>query len=322
MIATTPVVSIIMPVYNGERFVGRAIASALAQTYTNIELVVVDDGSTDATAAKVRAFQDPRMQYVYQENSRQGIARNNGIRRCAGDYITFLDADDRYLPDKVERQVRFLLANPQFKVVYCNELWFYTKRPSILWRRRRIRPSHNILSDLLKGCFININTVMAERAVFDKAGMFNETRFYSEDWDLWLKIALAGFDFGYLDQDLVIIELKDNTDLPMEKQWMVKLGAIEMFQRLLPTPVEIGGVVYDAKQTIQNLTLRLAVAYLAVGRRKDFLHTFTPACPGPKALVFLVALCLLALPSWLIKKLWKLNRYRNSTLVRVGGLSA
>lgn len=318
----TPLVSIIMPVYNGERFVGRAIASALAQTYRNIELIVVDDGSTDATAAKVRAFQDPRIRYVYQENSRQGIARNNGIRRCAGDYITFLDADDYYLPDKVGREVRFLQENSQFKVVYCNELWFYTKHPSLLWRRRRIRPSQHILSDLLKACFININTVMAERAVFDKAGMFNETRFYSEDWDLWLRIALAGFDFGYLDQDLVIIELKDDTDLPMEKQWMVKLAAIEMFQRLLPAPLEIGGVVYDAEQTIQNLTLRLAVAYLAVGRRNDFLRTFTPACPGPKALVYLVALCLLALPPRLIKKLWRLNRYRKSALVRAGGLSA
>jgi len=320
----TPLVSIIVPVYNGERFVERAIASALAQTYRNIELIVVDDGSTDRTAPKVSAFQDSRIQYVYQENRERGAARNNGIRNSAGKYITFLDADDRYLPEKVQRQVEFLLANPQFKVVYCHELWFRASRPDFLFRRQRIRASHDVLSDLMENTFVNINAMMVERAVFDKAGLFNETRVYPypEDWELWLRIALAGFEFGCLHQDLVIVEVKDLMDLPFDWQWRSKEAAIQMLQRLFPGPREVGGVVYDAARTIQTLTLKLSVGYLLVGRKDDFFRTFLAVCPGPKVLVQLLARCLLVVPPGLIRMLWLLNRYRKSKPVMLRGLSA
>ncbi len=306
-----PLVSIIIPVYNGERFVGRAIECALGQTYTNIEVIVVDDGSTDGTAETVRAFQDPRVRYIYQKNARQGVARNNGIRNCKGEYITFLDADDQYLPEKVEREVRFLLANRELKVVYCRPVWFFTSQPGVYYRRPG-RPPEDALSGLLETSLVNLNCLMIHRTVTEKAGLFNETRYYPEDWEFCLRIALAAFVFGYLDEALVIVELKRDTDLPFEKQWEAKVAAVEMFRRLMPGPVTVGGKIYDASLTIRKLNLKVAIGYLLVRRKDDFLRTFRGVYPSRGIVKSLMARILMALPPALIKNMWILYRRWNS----------
>ena len=100
-----PLVSVIVPAYNAVRFLGRALRSGLAQTYPHLELIVVDDGSADRTADVIRSFTDPRIRHLAQPNRGQGAARNLGIRASRGRYVTFLDADDMYLPQKVERHV-------------------------------------------------------------------------------------------------------------------------------------------------------------------------------------------------------------------------
>src|SRR3989344_2966502 len=101
-------VSIIIPAYNAEKYIGRAIKSALSQAYDNLEIIVVDDGSLDRTREIAESFKDSRVKYLYQQNRFQGAARNYGIRESKGEYITFLDADDMYMPGKVERQAGFL----------------------------------------------------------------------------------------------------------------------------------------------------------------------------------------------------------------------
>ena len=98
-------VSIIICVYNGEKYIESCLKSVLAQTYPNIEAIVVDDGSTDRTSSIVKNF--PGIKYIYQENKGVAEARNTGLKYCNGDYIAWLDADDLYLPEKVEEQVNF-----------------------------------------------------------------------------------------------------------------------------------------------------------------------------------------------------------------------
>ncbi|PJA94745.1 hypothetical protein CO130_02855, partial [Candidatus Jorgensenbacteria bacterium CG_4_9_14_3_um_filter_38_10] len=90
---SNPLVSIIIPAYNAEKYIQRALESALAQTYKDIEIIVIDDGSTDKTAEIIKTYQDPRIIYFFQKNQGQGPARNNGIKKSQGEYITFLDAD-------------------------------------------------------------------------------------------------------------------------------------------------------------------------------------------------------------------------------------
>lgn len=309
-----PVVSIIIPAYNAERYLGRALASALGQTYQQIEVVVVDDGSTDGTAEVARSTGDRRVVYMRQENAGQGRARNLGIERSRGAYVTFLDADDWYLPTKVECEVAFLRRHPGYQVVYCNALHYHAQRHDVVYRKIGRFQSGQLLPELLKTSYINPNTVMVARQVFSRTGLFNETRYYPEDWEMWLKIALAGFRVGYLDEDLVMVELRDDSNTTMEIQWILKSNAIEMFRKLFPQPMEIDGVRYSADRIVRELKLKLALAYLMVGQRRaaaEAVVEAVPIRPLGRALSNLLAL----VPAGLVRWLWQRHRERASMVV-------
>src|SRR5215216_2607156 len=121
-----PLVSVVVPSYNYGHLVRETLDSLAAQTYSAWECVVVDDGSQDDTRAVVEAYaaEDPRVRYVWQENARQGAARNNGISHSSGDYFQFLDADDLVEPRKFERQVEYLEAHPEVDIVYSGVRYF------------------------------------------------------------------------------------------------------------------------------------------------------------------------------------------------------
>jgi glycosyltransferase involved in cell wall biosynthesis len=113
----SPLVSVIINVYNGERYLAEAIESALGQTHSPLELIVVDDGSEDGTAQVAKRFSS-RLRYVHQENSGIGAARNHGIELAQGPFFAFLDADDRFVPDKLERQLAAFDADPDLDMVF------------------------------------------------------------------------------------------------------------------------------------------------------------------------------------------------------------
>lgn len=112
-------VSVIMPVYNNEKFVSQAVQSVLNQTISDLELIIIDDGSTDGTRNVIESFSDERIKYHYQENAGPGAGRNNGMSLSKGEFIAFIDSDDMYKPNKLERQIEFLKENPQYGLVYC-----------------------------------------------------------------------------------------------------------------------------------------------------------------------------------------------------------
>src|SRR5436309_7380613 len=114
-----PKVSVIIPVFNGERYIRQTIESVLAQTYRDFELLVIDDGSTDGTAEAVKEYEKD-LRYVHQGNGGASKARNQGIRFSQGKYIAFLDADDLWEPEKLTIQVEFLERNPKIGLVHCN----------------------------------------------------------------------------------------------------------------------------------------------------------------------------------------------------------
>lgn len=235
-----PLVSIIIPAYNAERYIARAIKSALNQTWRDIEVIVVDDGSTDRTAEIVRSFKDPRVRYIYQQNQNVGSARNHGIKESKGKYITFLDADDEYLPEKVEKQVEFLEQNPKYQVVYCDTIQFYSDNPDKLFIKKGEHPSGDIFEALLHSSVINPNTVMMAKELLVKVGMFDERPNFPEDWELWLRIARAGYLFGHIHEGLVKVEMRKDSKTTIEVNLQAKKYLLEIFQNLFSvmTPEE------------------------------------------------------------------------------------
>ena len=113
-------VSIIMPAYNGEKFIDQAINSVIDQTYDNWELIVIDDGSQDGTKEIVQNYKDPRIRYFYQYNQGQAAALNKGLDLARGEFITTLDVDDWYTPTSLEDRIEFLISYPQFGAVYAD----------------------------------------------------------------------------------------------------------------------------------------------------------------------------------------------------------
>jgi glycosyltransferase involved in cell wall biosynthesis len=190
-----PSASVIIPTYNSASHVFDAVSSVLAQTWPKIEIIVVDDGSTDGTEDYLRPFFD-RIQYVYQNNSGRSAARNRGIKLATGDYVAFLDADDLWYPTKLEKQITALNFCPGTNWAYCkvflvdnqgeplsSKFWpehFGSGRPG----------SHEVLVDLLLGGFeISTSSVVVRRDVLIEAGFFDESLETSEDTNLWIRLA-------------------------------------------------------------------------------------------------------------------------------------
>lgn len=189
-----PDVSIIMPVLNGERYIRTAIESILDQTFRNYELVVIDDGSTDATPAIVASFSE-RMAIRYVRHAeRLGIPRsmNDGVSHASGDFIAFLDHDDTWFPEFLETQRAYLAEHPDVAMVHSD---FQTIdgdgnviEDSVALRRGRSRPSGNVFRELFLDSFVVGNSVLIRRECFTKVGLFDESMRWG-DYHMWMRIA-------------------------------------------------------------------------------------------------------------------------------------
>lgn len=203
-------VSIIMPAYNAERYVADAIRSVLAQTYRDWELVVVDDGSKDGTGEVVRALaaRDARIRYVARENGGQAAARNTGIRASRGTLVAFLDADDLWVEEKLELQLR-ALAETGADVLSSNGFVFEDDNTSVEAYELSTVPGRTEGAEMFRLLYafnrIQIQSVLVRRELLEKVGLFDEDRRYQncEDYDLWLSLAAAGALFYGMEEQLI-----------------------------------------------------------------------------------------------------------------------
>lgn len=212
-------ISVVIPTYNRRELVRLAIDSVLAQTWGNLEVIVVDDGSTDTTGAAIRDLYgtDPRVRYVWQKNAERAVARNTGIKIARGDWIAFLDSDDLYLPGKLEQQARLFVARPELVMVHTGWGQLYpdgTTVPMMLGDDER--RAADILGGLATINFIGSATPLVRRNLVDRIGGFNkDRRICFEDWELWTRIAALG-PVGYVPEVLALHRLhKGNTDIPL-----------------------------------------------------------------------------------------------------------
>ena len=202
-----PKISVIIPAYNHFRYLDQAIDSVLDQTYGNYEIIVVDDGSTDNTRQLVEGYGNS-VRYIYQENRGLAGARNTGISAARGIFVAFLDADDYFEKDNLEKKISFLESHPEIDWAYSDwdyldEDHHFLERGSIRWNYRGKKLKSALFEELLYNRnFISPCTVVAKKSVLEAVGYFDSDVVCQEDWDLWLRLSLK-YPSYYIDEVLV-----------------------------------------------------------------------------------------------------------------------
>lgn len=201
-VAAQPKVSVVIPVYNRSELLQRSLGSVLAQTMTHIDVWVVDDFSDAPLDEQIASFDDPRV-HLIRLSKRSGVsaARNAGIERCQSDFVAFLDSDDYWNPDKLEKQFSFLQTHFAYRMVHSEELWIRNgKRVNPPKHYRKF--AGDIFKPSLLRCIVSPSTVLMERSMFDDFGLFDTTLPVCEDYDMWLRI-LSKEEVGFLDEPLI-----------------------------------------------------------------------------------------------------------------------
>jgi glycosyltransferase involved in cell wall biosynthesis len=249
----SPLVSIVIPAYNSANYLPQALDSVLNQTFRDYEIIVVDDGSTDETEQVLAPYRG-LIRYIRKENGGPASARNAGIRQASGEYIAFLDADDIWLPDKLQSQIDFISKNPDLHVLFTDCAIFDQHG----FVTSSIKENHNIsaritFQDLLTKHFVPMSSIIVKRACLDEIGLFDESLTGAEDYNLYLRLAQK-FQFGYLDKVLVYHRKHENSlSEDLEQMRRDELTNLDKIANLFP----------DAKIDKRKLVAQI---YLRFGR--------------------------------------------------------
>ena len=228
-----PTVSVIIPTYNRWPRLGAAVQSVLAQSYDDFELIVVDDGSTDATSMELLKC-GSQLRYFHQERLGVSAARNFGVRQSRGRLIAFLDSDDLWRVDKLKIQAGFMQNFPQVRICQTDELWIRNGirvNPRIKHRK----PSGDIFERSLELCLVSPSAVMMTRELFDVSGGFDESFPVCEDYDLWLRIARY-HSVPLIEQPLVI-KHGGHADQLSQSMWGMDRYRVIALQKLLRSDI-------------------------------------------------------------------------------------
>ncbi len=246
-------ISVIIPTYNRAGFLGRAVSSVLAQSLRELELIIVDDGSSDETSEIVQSFRDKRIRCYYQENKGVSAARNFGINKALGRYTAFLDSDDYWLPKKLEHQLRFM-GEGGFRVCQTSELWIRNGR-RVNPMDKHQKPSGWIFEKSLELCLVSPSCVMLETDLIHQGYYFNENLMACEDYDLWLRISLK-YPVGLLPEALTV-RTAGHAD-----QLSGKIIGLDLFRIYsLLDLVEKKQLSPDKKKSLEKVLLRKAGIY-------------------------------------------------------------
>lgn len=264
-------VSVIIPSFNNATYLAESLESALGQTYKDLEVILVDDGSTDNTQEVVKPYAG-RVRYLYQENQGPAAARNRGIREASGEFIAFLDADDIWKSNKIEKQLRNFESHPEIGFVYCdNDFVDFEGRLIQFHAYEPILKRGNLVLDLFCRYFIMTPSIVIRRTCFDRVGLFNEALRVGEDYEFFLKLA-----YFYLG------------DVIEEKLWMrrVVAGSLSRKDFVLDAESDLATLKRFLKERPDFFTKNRA---RVVQRLADYHFSFAYHCleKGKNLLAFL-----------------------------------
>ncbi|MCC7418343.1 MAG: glycosyltransferase [Acidobacteria bacterium] len=287
MASSPPRVSVVIPNYNCGRFIADAIGSVLAQTMDDLEVIVVDDGSTDGSAAALRPFGD-RVRLFEQPNRGVSTARNRGIGESRGEFVAFLDADDLWHPEKLEKQLpRF--ANPEVGLVHC-AVEYVDERERPLGTNFTGR-SGRVLEPivLLQGTVVLAggSTAVVRREAFDRVGLFDREMSTAADWDMWRRIACA-YEIDMVREPLMRYRLR-----PGSMHRNVDVFAHDVlhgFDSLFADPAA-AEVHHLKRRAYAAAYLMLSGSYLHAGRwRESVAYGARALVSWPLSLTYVIAL--------------------------------
>lgn len=217
----TNLISVILPTYNRASLLPRAIKSVLNQTYKNLELIIIDDHSTDNTKKIVGDFKDKRIRYVRHKKNRGAAAsRNTGIKLAKGEYIAFQDSDDEWLPKKLGKHIEiFKGLSKRYGVVYA-DCWIIEGSKKYLISSKFDQKSGSIKKDILKGNFITIQAVV-RKSCFSNIGLFDEKLPRFQDWELWIRISKK-YLFKYINEPLAVVYHQSKGSISNDMDALIK----------------------------------------------------------------------------------------------------
>ena len=192
-------ISVIIPTFNRAKLLERAIKSVLLQTYAPSEVIVIDDGSNDDTKEVVSKFDT--VTYLYQDNSGVSAARNKAVHYAKGDWVSFLDSDDEWLPHKLQKQVELLNQLPNLNIVHGEEIWI-RNGVRVNQMKKHKKSGGDIFIPSLKLCLISPSAVMIKRDFLISEGLFKEDFTVCEDYDLWLRLT-SRFPVGFVEEPII-----------------------------------------------------------------------------------------------------------------------
>lgn len=197
-----PKVSVVIPVYNQEKYIQECVESVLNQNHKNLEIIVVDDGSTDATPEILKKFGE-RIKYIRQDNQGPSSALNNGLRYGKSLFVGWLGSDDIYLPDLIELQVKKFQEDSSLALIYTDYVIINSEGKELRVVSCPCPSPEQFATTLLAGNFINGSTVLMRKECHEKVGYYDENLKASVDGDMWFRLLKHGFKFGHIPIPLV-----------------------------------------------------------------------------------------------------------------------
>ncbi len=223
-----PLVSVIIPVYNGEKTIQETIESVLNQTFIDLELIVINDGSQDATLKLVERIQDSRINVFSYPNAGQSTSRNRGIALATGEYISFIDADDLWTPDKLEAQLKALQANPKAAVAYSWTDWI-DESSQLLGKGSHNTEQGEVFAKLLLNDFVaNGSNVLIRRQALNEVGDFDASVTPAEDWDMWLRLAVH-YEFVAVQSSQILYRISPNS--ASFNVWQMETSSLRVIEK-------------------------------------------------------------------------------------------
>ena len=301
-------ISVIIPTYNSDKYICEALDSVLLQTYSDYEIIVIDDGSTDTTREVIEnRFRTVR--YYYVENNGVSAARNLGISMAQGELIAFLDADDKWLPEKLEKQAALFDKNDTLGMAFTENCFF--DEQGIL-SKKAYKRERLMRGDIVKNIFMNsyvvTSTVMVRKRVFDTVGLFEEDMVVAEDDNMWMRIGMK-FGVELLDEPMLMYRITEGS--LSRKKHNIFIGVkthIENLKKKYPDLYNRLGTSTIRKK-YSNLFFSEGYHYFTQGMQKEarsnFIKSYINNPFELKSLLYMFSSCF---PQWIIENIKETKR--------------